>query len=322
MPELTILIGANGAGKTIWARGHRDRLPGRFYNPDSVADGIGDWNDRRTQREAGEFVARRIRTHLANRESFGLETTYAGRGRPQLVRRAKAFGYQVQAVFIGTDDPEVNVERVAARVRNRTGHSVAVDDIRRRWTAGQDNLRATFRSIDRTELWDNTGEAPRHLGYIDHGDRVALTEPLPAWARYLRPPRHQWPELRRPEAFSDEGPTAEEKRKLAPNEVETGRHSVTVGMRLARSCAGWGERRPTAAEFYEAVRTEGLTNRQRTILSVFAREATWRELVRGWAEEAYTLRELVAALHRADRTRCRASQYLNRWASAPPEDRQ
>ena len=33
-PKLTVVIGANGAGKTTWAREHRDTLPRPFYNAD------------------------------------------------------------------------------------------------------------------------------------------------------------------------------------------------------------------------------------------------------------------------------------------------
>ena len=35
-PELTVVIGANGAGKTTWCREHRDALPKPFYNADST----------------------------------------------------------------------------------------------------------------------------------------------------------------------------------------------------------------------------------------------------------------------------------------------
>ena len=44
-PELTVVIGANGAGKTTWCREQRDSLPKPFYNADSIAEGLGDAND-------------------------------------------------------------------------------------------------------------------------------------------------------------------------------------------------------------------------------------------------------------------------------------
>ena len=40
-PRLTVVIGANGAGKTTWARKHRETLPKPFYNADSIAEGLG-----------------------------------------------------------------------------------------------------------------------------------------------------------------------------------------------------------------------------------------------------------------------------------------
>ena len=130
---------------------------------------------------------------------------------------------------------------------------------------------------------------------------------------YPRPPT-----LRKPELFADAEPTEDEAQRLsrARGAQETGRNSITVKLRLARSCAGWGER-PKSWEFYDAVRAEKPDERQRTILHVFAQEAEWYELISAWAERAYTLRQLVAALHRAGHARCRAARALNRWATAP-----
>lgn len=145
---------------------------------------------------------------------------------------------------------------------------------------------------------------------MDETERLRLparTEP------YRKPPR-----LRRPGVFADTKPTAEETRRLsrARGPEETGRHSITVELRLARSCAGWRER-PKSREFYDAVRAGEPDERQRAILHVFAQEADWQELISAWAEGAYTLRELVAAFHRSGHAQCRAARALNRWAMAP-----
>ena len=129
------------------------------------------------------------------------------------------------------------------------------------------------------------------------------------------------PTLRKPEVFADIEPTAHEAQRLsrARGPEETGRNSITVELRLARSCAGWDER-PKSWELYDAIRAEKPAGRQRTILHVFAREAEWYELISAWAERAYTLRQLVAALHRAGHAQCRAARALNRWAMAPPAE--
>lgn len=53
-PSLVVVIGANGAGKTTWARRHRHRLPLSFYNADSIAEGLGDANSPEQQTRAAE----------------------------------------------------------------------------------------------------------------------------------------------------------------------------------------------------------------------------------------------------------------------------
>ena len=64
IPKLTIVIGGNGAGKTTWCRQHPHELPEAFYNPDAIAQDLGDWNDAGNQREAGRIVNAAIRRHL------------------------------------------------------------------------------------------------------------------------------------------------------------------------------------------------------------------------------------------------------------------
>ena len=94
---------------------------------------------------------------------------------------------------------------------------------------------------------------------------------------------------------------------------QVGPKSRSVMLRLATSCAGWTVR-PTATEFYEAVRAAEPTGRQRAILGTFAQEAEWWELIAAWAERAYTIRQLVTALHRSGHAKCYAARWINGWA--------
>lgn len=80
-------------------------------------------------------------------------------------------------------------------------------------------------------------------------------------------------------------------------------------MRLGLSCAGW-KYWPISEEFYEAVRAPRPTPRQRLILETWVTEAHWVELIHAWTEEAYTLRELATAPHRAGLARCMAEWML------------
>ena len=92
-PRLTVVIGANGAGKTTWARKHRETLPKPFYNADSIAEGLGDANDAALQRVARKLVDERIERDLSAGNTFGFESTYSGRSRPDIVRTAKRLVY-------------------------------------------------------------------------------------------------------------------------------------------------------------------------------------------------------------------------------------
>ena len=159
--------------------------PRDFYDADSLAAGLGDWNSPAKQREARELVDRAIQEHLGRGESFGFESTYSGRSRPRLVERAKADGYAVRAVFVGTRRPEINVYRVRSRVANNTGHDVTETEIRRRWTAAQDNLVRTAQALAQIDLLDNSDRRIRQVVRIEERRVLEMRTPTPLWVSEL-----------------------------------------------------------------------------------------------------------------------------------------
>ncbi len=184
MRKLTIVIGGNGAGKSTWCEAHRERLPGRFYDADSIARGLGDWNNPERQREARDLVDAKIRRHLENNESFGFESTYSGRSRPGIIKAAAARGYEIEAIFVGTNRPEINIERVKNRSASRTGHDVPANEVRRRWHAAQANLAATARYVTTVEVLDNTREI-RRIATLSRKRQQGPAKPMPRWAGNL-----------------------------------------------------------------------------------------------------------------------------------------
>jgi predicted ABC-type ATPase len=184
-PRLTIVIGTNGAGKSTWCSKHEDELPAAFYDADSIANSLGDWNDPHDQIQAARRVNGAIRDHLARRESFGFESTYSGRSRPRMVERAARVGYDVHAVFIGTRDAEINVIRVQKRVTENTGHAVDANDIRRRWHNAQENLARTAHAFTRIDLYDNSGTTYRQIAVLKRHAIEQLSPETPEWTRLL-----------------------------------------------------------------------------------------------------------------------------------------
>ena len=100
------------------------------------------------------------------------------------------------------------------------------------------------------------------------------------------------------EAFSDEEASPRHFERLREPDAGTGRHAVAVTPadheRLRRL-----ETAPTTGEVYNTVRAEHPTRRQRAIVDMWEREATFYELLEAWAQRAYTDRQLVRALHLA-----------------------
>ena len=185
MAELTLVIGANGAGKSTWCRLYAQTLPRYFYDADSIAQGLGSYNDPELQRAARALVDERIQTHLDRRDNFGFESTYSGASRPAIVRKAKTLGYRTSAIFIGTHDVGINVERVAKRVVSRVGHHVPEEEIKRRWYACQRNLARTWNTLDDVLVLDNSRAKPRAIGSKVRGS-LTLQPDAPHWAWELR----------------------------------------------------------------------------------------------------------------------------------------
>ena len=75
---------------------------------------------------------------------------------------AKAEGYEICAVFVLTNDPGLNVERVRCHVR-AGGHDVPVDKILSRYGKSLNNLSQLVRIADHTMVIDNSGDEPHMI---------------------------------------------------------------------------------------------------------------------------------------------------------------
>ena len=182
-PALLVVIGANGAGKTTWARANRGLLPKPFYNADSIAEGLGDPDDSTLQAKARQIVDAAIERDLQERRIFGFESTYSGTSRPVIVRRAKDLGYAVHAVFIGTEAHDINVNRVRKRVQEG-GHDIPTEEIVRRWHDAQTNLLNTWACFDTIRIIDNSGQEPV-IAVRQDGVSLEVAAAPPRWVRQL-----------------------------------------------------------------------------------------------------------------------------------------
>lgn len=148
MPNLYIISGCNGAGKTTASLTiFPDILECReFVNADNIAAGISPFNPESVAIEAGRIMLNRIDELMATGVDFAIETTLATRSYVSLVRRAKAAGYAVSLIYIWLNTPELALQRVAERVQ-KGGHNIPADVVRRRYYKGIHNLFHLFMPI-------------------------------------------------------------------------------------------------------------------------------------------------------------------------------
>ena len=157
-PKLVIVMGCNGAGKSAWKRANYDRLPERYFDQDSIAGGIGDWNDPGARDRTREYVSGQIDESFAGRLDFGFESTFSGQAGPELLERAIREGYRTEGYYIGTESPEINAARIDYRVLSNTGHFVASERLPGRYRYSLSNLRRHLDDFDLLEVVDNSEE--------------------------------------------------------------------------------------------------------------------------------------------------------------------
>jgi predicted ABC-type ATPase len=145
MPNLYIIAGCNGAGKTTASFTILPEMLNckEFVNADSIAAGLSPFNAESVAIEAGRIMLMRINELLKARVDFAFETTLATRSYLHLIKTAKELGYRVTLLFIWLDSPKTAIQRVAKRVA-KGGHNIPQDVVERRYYRGIFNLITLF----------------------------------------------------------------------------------------------------------------------------------------------------------------------------------
>lgn len=145
VPDAVVIAGANGAGKTTFARQFLSVMyPGMvFLNTDEV------------QREssafahpvaAGRELLRRLEETERLRVSFAIETTLSSVNYARRIHVWRGWGYRVSLHFIELPSADFAVHRVAMRIA-AGGHGVPEVDVRRRFRRGLELFQRVYKPI-------------------------------------------------------------------------------------------------------------------------------------------------------------------------------
>jgi len=165
-PRILIIAGPNGAGKTTFAQ---EYLPNEascktFVNADLIATGLSPFDPEAAAVRAGRIMLMEIRSLVAARRDFALETTLSGRTYARMIPDWRRAGYLVEMAFLKLSGIDAAIERVASRVA-QGGHDIPADVIRRRFISGWRNFNDLYKSlVDSWTLYDNSGVKPIVLG--------------------------------------------------------------------------------------------------------------------------------------------------------------
>ncbi|MEL7272224.1 MAG: AAA family ATPase [Pseudomonadota bacterium] len=165
-PVLWVIAGANGVGKTRYARAHIEAVTGgkRFVNLDEIARGLAPFDPASEQRRAARVTLAMLDDFITGKARNGtsiitLETTLSGRTYLNLFDRAKEAGIKIHLLYFAVARAETSIARVARRVLEG-GHFVEETDIRRRFERSLTNFAPYSAKADLWRVFDNNGLHP------------------------------------------------------------------------------------------------------------------------------------------------------------------
>ena len=180
MPQLYIISGCNGSGKTTACYTLLPDLLNcrEFVNSDEFAKSLSPLNPAAASVTASRFMLKKINYLLDRNADFCVETTLATRSLVKIVEEAHNRGYEVTILYFWLNSPELAIQRVRDRVA-AGGHHIPDPVVRRRYVMGLQYFFDTYIPVsDRWVLADNSrtpftvvAEGSRQLMYIKDNEK-------------------------------------------------------------------------------------------------------------------------------------------------------
>ena len=132
-----IIAGANGSGKTSFAKSYAMLNNLHFINADEIAKKYDPNDLQKYKVKAGKEFFKQLKEYIDVRnESFIIETTLSGKYLEAVIKKAKKQKFKVVLIYLFLESANENIYRVKHRVLNG-GHHVPEVDIIRRYERGK-----------------------------------------------------------------------------------------------------------------------------------------------------------------------------------------
>ena len=98
--KLYIIAGANGSGKTTFAKSFANIHNLYFINADEIAKELDPENITKHQVKAGRIFFQELKKRLNEQNSFVLETTLSGKYLVKYIKKAQENGFEVEMIYL------------------------------------------------------------------------------------------------------------------------------------------------------------------------------------------------------------------------------
>lgn len=160
--NIYIIAGANGSGKTTFAREFLSKYVqcSYFVNADNIAQGLSPFSPELVAIKAGKILLNEISELINQKKSFAFETTLSGRTYALFMKKARRIGYKTHIFYLWI--PSSDLARARVRYRVLTGgHNIPANDIKRRFSRSLKNFFELYAPIAETwYFFDNSAYEP------------------------------------------------------------------------------------------------------------------------------------------------------------------